>query len=190
MDNKNWLTAHGLTPAKGGIVAVLALILVVVLFMQFGGPSASTSRPARRAGPGRAAATSAPQHAGPQSSSAADLLAASTATPWPTLDITKIVEFDPLQLPRRVAAKIRAEKEKQEREAQKTRVLTSQKAKEQAERAAALATLRQSGVELIVESNGQVVAFVGTRSVRIGDTISGLKVTAIRPDGIVLSDVH
>ena len=200
MAEANWLKRAGMTPAKGIAVGVLALVLIIVCVMQFGGTTPQPRNRPRQDEVARQPQANAPRANAPRANAPSRPVSTpprtpaigtgdpAIAKPWPEVDVDTVVQFDPLQLPRRVAVKIRQEDEKRKREAEQAKILNSQQAEEEARRVRMLAELRKTGVELIVSTGGHVVALVGSRPVQVGDTINGLTVSEIRPDGIILTE--
>ncbi len=177
------------SPRQLALVAILAVIFVVVLIVQFGGSSgaeeaawdentagAEAPRPPRETG-APAAQTPAP---------AAQRRAG--ARPWPTLSLQDVLSYDPFATPPAFSAESEAAgagsssplaadaANRQDEEAQK-----------QAERERVLARLRQEGVKAILGSRDKGrVAVVGSQTIHVGDVLDGFRVIAVEPDGLVL----
>ncbi len=190
MAEANWLKRAGVTPAKGIAVGALALLLIIVCVMQFGGTTPQPRTKPRRDAVARQPRANAPSRtvSTPARTPAIGTGDGTISKPWPEVDVDTVVQFDPFQLPRRVAVKIRQEDEKRKQEAEHAKISSSQQAEEEARRVRMLADLRKTGVELIVSTGGHVVALIGSRPVQVGDTINGLTVSEIRPDGIILTE--
>jgi hypothetical protein len=189
----------GLTPAKGAIIAVLAVVLVGVLYMQFSGgagtevsessaykPPKTTPRPPR---PG--AANSAKQQAETVAKDTTGVkpeLVAFDPTRWETPELSRVTAFDPFARPTTFPQpKIVAEGEA---DAAANAANAEDRARQLAEAVEKAQTqleqLQQRGVQVIVGGGDQggYVAVIGDRTVHVGDTINGFVVTAIEPDGV------
>lgn len=189
----------GLTRGKLILVAVLAVILMGVLYKQFGG-SASTGlqthsasdslpesyeRPATRVAgnskPTRPAAKAAEVATTPVRLNSVDQPA------WKTPALERVIQYDPFALP--------AAFPKPERLAGGTGASPDGSIDAAGADAARLADavtklqteleqLKQRGVHVIVRERDEYVALIGDRTIHVGEEINGFTVTAIRPDGV------
>lgn len=191
MAETSWLKKSGVTPLKGAVVAVLALVLIVICVMQFSGPAPAptpTDRSeARKTGPTTRARRPVPA-ATVNRPKLPKVTKSGQSSAWPKLSLGTIVQYDPFQLPQRVAARIRQQEETKKRAAARLKTINSQQAEEDTRRAQMLAELQKAGVELIITGRSRVVAIIDSRPVQVGDNINGLTVSEIRADGVVLTD--
>ncbi len=194
MDSKpNWVKQVGLTPGRMALIAVLALVFAVVLYIQLGGSSAKP--PAAAA---RSTAASESNDVPSKSSAKHDSSAAATGAArrktvirgdWQSPSMATVVEYDPFALPASFP---------QPPAPETTGVLAKNEANSRAEalaQRAALAAereqtqsqlvgLRQQGVRVIIKRNDQYVAIVGDQEVHVGDQLNGFTVTAIDADSV------
>jgi hypothetical protein len=191
---------NGLTRGKAILIGVLALVLVVVLYIQFGGAGEKPARavgnrpprPAVAMQPANSAANQVTAAVGKmplnaEASKDADAAPIIDAAHWKSPKIETIVAYDPFALPaafpqppKKVAAGMKgkdgliaaaaADDAKRLAEAVELRV------KE-------LEELRQRGVHVIVGEGDHYVAWIDERKLHVGDDINGFTVTAIDPDG-------
>jgi hypothetical protein len=192
---------NSLTRGKAILIAVLAVVLVVILYVQFGSagqkPGAGTAsyHPPRPAVAAQAAnstdAQLTPRTAKIPSNAEANKDAAAApvidAAHWKSPKLEKIVAYDPFALPgafpqppKKVAAGTTGKDG-----------LIAAAAADEAKRLAdavelrikELEELRQRGVHVIVGEGDHYVAWIGERKLHVGDDINGFTVTAIDPDG-------
>jgi hypothetical protein len=201
----------GLTRGKAILIGVLAAVLLIVLYVQFGGSSETPTGGAPSYRPPRPAA--AVQPATPETK----LVTPVVATPAPTAPIGKqkdstnvpvineshwkappvatIIAYDPFALPssfpqppKIVAAGKSADGND----------LIAVAAADDAKRAAdaaedlhlQLQQLIEQGVHAVFSEGNQYVAVVGDRVLHVGDEIEGFTVTAIDPDAAPEKVVH
>lgn len=172
----------GATPGKLALVGVLAVVLVMVIVVQLRS-SSSTSKmktapvselPGRKTTTDEAAvATSAPQSQEKNSEE-------KPPRNWPELTMNAITAFDPLDAPTWYLTAANFE----ETSDQTGPTLTS--AEDQAH-AVALEALKQAGTAIVLIANGERIAMIGERQVRIGDSIEGYEVSDITDQGVVLT---
>lgn len=190
----------GLTRGKAVLIAVLAVVLVVILYVQFGGagekPAAAVGyrppRPAVAVGP----ANSAENQLTPATvkmPSTAETSKDAAASPiidsahWKSPKLETIVAYDPFALP---AAFPQPPKKVAAGTTGKDGLIAAAAADEAKRLADAvekrlkeLEELRQRGVHVIVGEGDHYVAWIGERKLHVGDEINGFTVTAIDPDG-------
>jgi hypothetical protein len=184
-----------LTPAKAALIAVLAVVLVGVLYAQYGGSSAAAdaepvaSMPRR--GPGAPAATSI-LAAKQEKKTQVDIgVPAGTAvvvdeTKWKSPNPEDVVDYDPFALPERFP-KPRAI-ERIATGAEEAAAAAADDAKRLADAIVLLRRqledLKQLGVQVIVREGDQYVAMIGDRMVHVGEEINGFTVVGIDPTGV------
>jgi hypothetical protein len=189
----------GATPKKLALIGVLAVVLVGVLYFQFGGSAeedvplvtaaeATTKRPPRPA-------TSAAAGAAKATSSVPEakewLLEPIDRPQWKAPELAHVVRYDPFALPAAfpqpggvgatgvttpdgvvVAAGTETDED-----------LRSQTI---AEIHTKLNELKQRGVRVIIDGRKNAAAIVGDRTIHVGDEIEGFTVKAIDSDGVVV----
>lgn len=179
----------GLTTSKAIFIGVLALVLLVVLGIQFGGggdepaPGATARKPAPP--PIRSAA--ARKTSNNQRTSEEDPLAFIDfdQTRWKTPDVTQVIAYDPFALPTAFPQPNQSANASGDGEA------TDEGIDDGRQLAAALEKLRtqlddlqKRGVQVIISQDDRYVAMIGDRMIHVGDEINGFTVTQINPDGV------
>jgi hypothetical protein len=201
----------GLTRAKAILIGVLAVVLVVILYVQFGSSGAKLNfdgvgyrPPHRAAAPQPASATANPATAGmPPGSSAVGKSAAASAaangetivapiideTRWKSPQLAAVIAYDPFALPAAfpqpprvgIGGKLVGPEELIE-------AAEADDAKRLAEAVEKLRMqleeLKQRGVHVIVREHDKYAAMIGDRMLYVGDEINGFTVTAIDTNGV------
>lgn len=186
----------GLTRGKAMLIALLAVVLVGVIYVQIARFSdgdivaASADAPEYRP-PGP------PRTALPIAQAAADVPAASTHTAtaavfdqakWAPPELAAVTAFDPFALPAMFpqppteGAPPLADGA--EPGATAARVESAALADAVEALRMELTALQERGVHVIVRDGDRYVALIGDRTVHVGDEINGFTVTAIEPDGV------
>lgn len=193
MGNKpTWAKKTGVTPGKLALIGVLAVVLVGVLYLQFG---PSNKKASSSALPPTVAAES---PASPKESMAAADAALVSATAkrkktgtlssWQSPDLASVVQYDPFALPASFPQPRQIDDESAlAQNAAQTLDASAQQAALQAERTKSqsdLKGLRQQGVDVILKRESEFVAIVGDQEVHVGDQIDGFTVIAIDADGV------
>lgn len=169
------------TPRQWATIGLLAVVLVGVLWWQFGasepGPEDAKAGPAAPP-PTSPAPTSSVGIKAPapgQSSGTAP------SPPWPTIPLAEAAAYDPFQpLARQPAATPPLAKGR-------AKTNTSQdSAPRRARPDQLLAGLRKTGTTAVLRGPHGAEAIVGRRTIRVGDELDGFRVVAIEPDGVVL----
>ncbi len=186
----------GMTRGKAALIGVLTVVLLGVLYLQYGRSSAaSNSEPvasAARRRPAEAPAKQPPTTATVnntqnESGSPVAVAAAVDETRWKSPNLADVVDYDPFALPatfpkppvidptsasgQGLVAAAAADDAKSLAEA----IAQMQKQLEE---------LKQRGVHVIVRERDQYVAMIGDRTVHVGDEIDGFTVTEIDPAGV------
>lgn len=183
---KQWAKRLGATPGRLVVVGVLAVLLIALIVAPPGGSAWLNNRPSSTSrGPSsadsererEAASVTAPAEISPR-----------TDRPWPVMELNEIVQYDPFVEPWRSNTEEEypislvdpdgLDDDESLDDPQEDRIEST------------IAAIREQGVRLIVLADGERVALVGERMVRVGDVIDGLVVTAIETDGVVLSRIH
>jgi len=195
---------NALTRGKAILIGVLAIVLVVILYIQFGGGGEKLAgkpvgyrppRPALAVEPGSSAANSLALAAAKMPSiteagkdkDAAAVLPIDVAQ-WKSPKLETITAYDPFALPqafpqppKNVAGGAKASADGL------IAAAAADDAKKLAEavekRLMKLEELKQRGVHVIVGEGDHYVAWIGERKLHVGDEINGFTVTAIDPDG-------
>jgi hypothetical protein len=188
----------GLTRGKAILIAALGIVLVGVLYSQFGGSGgdAAVAEPAgykpRRAVviAASAEATTAPNKEMKTGAQPGLVAGAATVdeTRWKSPELADVVDYDPFALPPEFP-KLQLVEEA----AASGDDMVAAAAADDAQRLAdaidrlqqQLAELQQLGVQIVVRERDQYVAMVGDQTLHVGDEINGFIVTEIDPrDGV------
>ena len=185
----------GLTPAKGALIGVLAVVLMAVLYVQFGG-SETTVEPAiaepapvaSKAPTGRTKVDSKPKEVVTATIETAHKTLSNLSS-WQPPELETVVQYDPFALPASFPQPRSAEAE-----AALAQIASDGKVEEEpdpAKRQAELADftrkleeLRHNGVQVIIRQNDQYVAMIGDQTIHVGDEINGFRVVAIDGNGV------
>jgi len=181
----------GATPRKLALVAVLAVVLVAVIAGQLPSRSAAPQLVSRNSSSiqsklvqpePKIAAELQPVSPEVPAESAEQSPTEPTTRDWPKLTMDSILSYDPLAEPDWLvqarnttppvdeATRLAAEAERQRRKEE------------------ILQQLREQGARAVVFSGNDKRAAIGNQSVRIGETIGGLRITEITRAGIVLTE--
>jgi len=201
----------GLTRGKVILIGVLSVVLLIILYVQFGGRSEAPTAGATRYRPPRPAV--AVQPATPEVKPVTPAVAKPTPTAptgkekdtttvsiinethWKAPPVATIVAYDPFALPASFPQppKVAAGKKSAD-----GKDLIAAAAADDAKRAAdaveqvhlQLQQLMEQGVNGVFSEGNQYVAVVGDRLLHVGDEIDGFTVTAIDPDAAPEKVVH
>jgi hypothetical protein len=202
-DNSTSSKNGGLTRGKAILIGVLALVLVVVLYLQFGRSGskgvASDGRGYVPRRPVPAAAAAATPEASPATQGAVKQVLTDNKPPtattaavfnesrWKSPPLVEVVSYDPFAVP---AAFPKAEVSDPTQPNQN--LVATAAAEDQKKLIDAVARLqmqleqiKQRGVQVIVKERDQYVAMVGDQTVRVGDELgNGFRVTRIDQSGV------
>jgi hypothetical protein len=186
----------GLTRGKAALIGVLTVVLLVVLYLQYGRSSeASSTEPVVRTGRRRPAAAPAKQpptaatakKTQNESGSSAAVAAVVDETRWKSPSLVEVVDYDPFALPATFPKRSVIDPTGAGGEGL-VAAAAADDAKSLAEAIAQLQMqldeLKQRGVHVIVRERDQYVAMIGDRTVHVGDEINGFTVTEIDPTGV------
>jgi hypothetical protein len=194
-DAQNESKTAGLTRGKAIVIAVLSVVLVVILYVQFGsaGDSKSTGskyRPPRqtRSAPNdgklATAASEIKSPSGGQTAAAPVI----DETRWKSPELATVIAYDPFALPAAFPQPASAKKGARGNAAESDAVIKAaaeDEAKKLADAVERLRTqleeLKQRGVQIIVRERDEYAAMIGDRMVHVGDEIDGFTVTHIDP---------
>jgi hypothetical protein len=187
--------ASGVTSGKLVLIGVLAVVLLGVLYLQYG---EMIFKPAKK--PQATVASAKPRSNGRKPNTAKKPVAKETAvTPvlkstgshltWQSPELASVVSYDPFALPAAFPhpQQIEAASAVAQSDAAKAQDASVQRAALEAERTqleSALATLKQQGVQAVITKGNQSVVIVGGQEVRVGDEFQGFTVVGIDPDAI------
>ncbi|HEX5471334.1 MAG TPA: hypothetical protein VFW73_05585 [Lacipirellulaceae bacterium] len=193
------LNRQKLTRGKLILVAVLAVVLVVVVCIQFGRSGGTTSLPSdgyqrtRAAVASRSARVIAKSNATPTTeavNTGVALAPVIDATRWKSPVLESVVAYDPFALPSAFPQPKVVDGHKASSTRDLIAAAAADDAKRQVESLEKLQTqleeLQQRGVQMIIFDHGQYAATIGDRTLHAGDEINGFTVTAINPDGVCI----
>jgi hypothetical protein len=187
----------GLSRGKVVLIAVLAVVLVGVLYLQFGGSGGATPEPKgyvpRRTPAVNVAnaspATTTDKITNAQNSSTPAIAAVVDAARWKSPDLANVVDYDPFALPATFPKPKAVETAGPNAEGLVAAAAADDEKKKDEARAqlqSELQALKESGVQVIVREGDQYVAMIGDRTLRVGEDIGGFTVTGIDPGGVVV----
>ncbi len=180
----------GLTPGKAVLIGVLSVVFLCVIVSQFGGKKKSTAAVSPRSR--RSASRSQPATESAQPAAVAPVSKRSEM-PWPTFQVEQVVASNPFALPAELIedgqdeSTLTAGPPTGEDAVSVAAVESAQIREMRRRRVDFLASLRATGVDMILRSPRGSVARVGDMSLRVGEVYEGLKVEAISQDGIVFA---
>jgi len=187
----------GLTRGKAALIGVLAVALVGVMYVQYGGSNDADSaaladesprpwRMPRAENPEVAASMSDEQWAKTEGESV--LAAAFDPSRWRAPELATVVAYDPFALPESFPRPPEAALDPRLVVQDAGGSAASADAAQLAETIEALRmeleALQQRGVQVIVSGRDRYVAMIGDRMVHVGDEINGFTVTAIDSQGV------
>lgn len=192
----------GLTPGKTVLIGALAVILVGVIYIQFGSDkgdavafeaeetieSPSAPEPQLPSPDSKSATVSGTAASDTTGLATAVPLASSNPEVWKAPDVASIVAYDPFALPPAFPQPVNSLKGQgltsEGIVAADAATRASQLADEVAKLQSDLDSLKSRGVSVIIREHDQYVAMIGDRTLHVGDEIEGFTVTAIEPDGV------
>jgi hypothetical protein len=186
----------GLTPGKAVLIGILAVVLVGVVYKQFGlsgaaeavmAASAATIPPAAVARPvPQSAPSGAVVEAESDSDSHVELLELDQAR-WKSPELSAVIAYDPFAPPATFPRmpKIGVNAQPADGALVSSAAADAEQLAEALERLQQqLEELKQRGVHVIINKNDQYVAMIGDRMIHVGDEINGFIVTDIDLEGV------
>lgn len=179
----------GMTPGKLKLVGLLSVILVVVLYLQYGGSGAEVAPPKPTPRPSHVAKkTSKPPTQSTPSEQNFPLKQLTNISVWKAPQLDTVIQYDPFALPAtfpQPKPKIAAGLSSEDLAALAGPDLDEQARKERLNQMnQTLAQLRQNGVQIIITKGDEFVAMIGNKVYHVGDEIGGFKITAIDDNGV------
>jgi hypothetical protein len=164
---------RGLTPGKLGLIIVLAIVFLVVIVIQFGGPDKSTGVAARKS---KADAPAESASSREQTTSAEQ-----PSNLWPAYEVDDLLNHNPFSLPQELQPPEAPEiAETREDVPVESRIRGLRR-----RQADLMASLREQGVDMVLVTPHGRVARVGPTTFREGDLVEGLVVKEISAAGII-----
>jgi hypothetical protein len=187
---------YGASPGRLILIGVLAVVLAVVLFLQFGGSSdddaydaAIPPKASRLPRPLVEAGNALPTTSGDAEASREWRIETVDRRNWASPDVARVVRYDPFALPAAFPQPVRtAEGTLVDGEGAVVDAGFSEerRAQDMAAIQAKLEELKQRGVRVIISGHKEAAAVVGDRTVRVGDDLEGFTVKAIEADGVIV----
>ena len=169
---------RAVSPKQLIVVGVLAAVLIAVLVVQLRG-SAEKIPPAE-------SAADAAEKAAAGDPALAELV---SVRPWPKMGRDEAARCDPFALPGALAKKILPPPPPKQAEPAKA-AEKSQAAKAKKDAAEkALADMRRKGLNALLLDQRGAVAIIGTRRIRVGDTVEGFRVLSIDSKGVLMAPI-
>lgn len=193
MSNAARRLPEGVTPKKLILIGVLAVILVAVLIVQYGGmggdsgsaPGAADPRAAKPAPPRQAAPRQAPPRpAPPTETTSTSPTPEAEHPPWPRLTAAQVRQHDPFAVSEALSPWLGPEPVE---EAAAPVAIDEAQQRWAAQLQETLNFLKTHGVSLIIDDGSGPKALINNRTFRIGDEIGGFRVVDINTEeGVVL----
>jgi hypothetical protein len=188
---------HGLTPPKAILIGVLALVLVGVVYIQYGRSSDNevfepvatiATKVATASRPVSSTPTSAGTIKAETDGSTQAALLEIDQSQWKSPELSVVIAYDPFALPSGFPQPPRVATDPRLASGDLVASTAAEKAKKMADVLEELRTqledLKQRGVHVIVSQNDQYVAVIGDRTIHVGDEINGFTVTEIDLEGV------
>jgi hypothetical protein len=182
----------GLTRGKAVLIGALAIALVAVVYIQYGGssghePLTMSENPPRPPLPRSAAQATEKQSVdGPAPDEMDAAVLAFDQQRWKSPELTTVIAYDPFALP--TAFPQPAVIDPRLAGTETDELTTAENAKQLAEAVERLHTqleeLKERGVHVILNQGDQYVAMIGERMIHVGDEINGFTVMEIDPTGV------
>lgn len=195
----NFWQRHGLTPAKALLIGMLSVVFVAVIAYQFRnqfGTSPRTDSDINAAV--RPASDFQPERRGRGATATALSTELATeirtrAADWPSISLGETLAHNPFATPKSLvppppALEVNETTTKADESGVNDQVAVDEDTRKlQQARAQAIRELMTHGASIVMTgTDGQRVAVVNGRSIHVGDTIHGMRVTDITSDGVVL----
>jgi len=180
----------GVTPAKLKLIGLLAAILVVVLYIQYGrsGADVAPAAPESRS-PRTSKRANKPARQVPNVSEQAPSIQPVDLAAWKTPELESVIRYNPFALPATFPQPKPTIVETPSSGI--TAAVAAQSALDEQDRLNAvqdmqveLETLKRQGVQVILTKDDQFVAMIGQKIYHVGDEIGGFKITAIDDNGV------
>jgi hypothetical protein len=186
----------GLTRGKAITISTLAVVLLVVLYLQFGSAGSEPNSEPVAYTPRRAVSTATgdqsqqpanEKKAQTASGSPVDVAAVVDLARWKSPNLADVVDYDPFALPKAFPQPRLADAD-----ATKAEGLIAAAAEDDKQKLAEVLAqhqrqwqeLKQRGVHVIVRQHDEYVAVIGDQTVRVGDEVNGYTVTQIDSQGV------
>ena len=171
------------------LIVVLTIVLVGVLWMQFGGGEHAVSDREKVGGTAVAPSVEAPSRRRPTQPTSANEKIGIARRLWPQLSDADAMNHDPFAAPdARLESSTPDSAEDEGISAVEVARRRDEEEQRLARRKKALATLQKRGMTVFIQGTDGAAVTIGSRVVRAGDVIDGFRVLAITPDGVVLED--
>ncbi len=186
MTDASQMQRWGLTPVKATVIALLAIVLLVVIAVQWSDRIGFTSAtPPRMSDEGKEVAKRSTDMT--RSTVASTVKTAQQRKPWPSISVDEIIQYDPLLVPEALAEH-RSNAANQPPTTMVERTEVDEQAEMARRRESARKAIQQLGVRVVISGKRGAVATIGSRTVRVGDVIDGFVIEDIRTDGVILAD--
>jgi hypothetical protein len=173
------------------LIGVLSLVLVGVLYLQFGGSKKpkSAAKPRQSAAEKSSAKKSSELAKEKGAPIRSDRKLVGSLSQWKSPELAAVVVYDPFALPAafpRPAATVSTEVVAAKNASSPAELAKQRKAAEdlQQKMQAQLESLKHQGVHVIIKGRDEYVAVIGDQEIRVGDEINGFKVLAIDSNSV------
>lgn len=180
----------GVSPGKLVLTSLLAVLLVVVFIIQFGGEDNVVVKPREHFDRPKNAKNNTPDK---NIDNQSVVITPSSPTHWPTFDLAEVLKFDPFArssalIPPPTNPDIPDDFQLEENLEAVGPSVVKQQETEENQREETIKQLQVQGVNIVLIGSNSKHAVVGSQMVTIGDTLYGFVVSDIRPDGVILAE--
>lgn len=198
--SSNFWDRSGITPGKGALVGVLACVLAGIVGYQFLS-GAYGNKPVVPRGQATTETKFEPKRRGEiaqrTSASTAPRTESLPVEDWPTVPLHETLAHNPFATPASLIPKVPISESElipfaqvPPKEVDDLLPVDPDQLRAHRERVRAIRELMTTGASMVMTTgDGTRVAVVNGRTIRIGDTIHGMRVTAITSEGVVLEAV-
>lgn len=182
----------GASPAKLALVAGLAVVLLLVLCVQFwpsSDPAPSSAAQRATTAPAQASLNQADSTSNPAAPAAVQELGGATLPKWRRTDLASVTRYDPFALPAAFPQPAPIEGDQTLVDVDNwaaTQALAQSDVLDQRvqQMRADLEALRNLGVQVVIRHDDNYIAMIGDRTIQVGDEIDGFKVISIDSGGV------
>jgi hypothetical protein len=184
----------GITPAKLALIGVLGLVLIAVLYIQFGGSNEVVppvaAKPAARTRPEAGRNSTREELEQPDGAQLLETNHIANLDRWQPPKLQTVIQHDPFALPasfpqpQQVAGAEAALANLGDPVGDNAAVAAELLETKLEQSRAELEALRQLGVQVVIQQADGYVAMIGDRTIHVGDEINGFTVVAIDSEGV------
>ncbi len=180
----------GVSRLKLAVIAILCVLLLAVLYVQFGGTKQSTQTSEKQPAADDSAEGRQRTRRTPRPIAVANESPSAARSTWPALTLSEILQHNPFDLPHSLTEDLSSSVDEAADEAEEELNRQQEEARQRlAKQQAFLGKFQNSGMTVYFEDTHGSAAIIGSRRVRPGDIIEGFLVVEVLPDGVILECV-